>query len=647
MLRMEMYVSCIKIFGVPIVPPLMTDEKKQQMKEFKEKAMAFENKLKGKRISLDSGVMTASVEMQKLDNYESPTNVLKEIAYCDANGINTIPTENKMETESSVSPETPTLVSEEKHILKDSVFDKNLLSKKADNVSLNGKSCDSLNSKQESNHILTISNLTIRDGEYLNDNSLSNKQSSIIKSENVATVENSCGTLISKQESTKLLTVTNANCNDKYNATIEQTPRLRTNSYTLSSPSPIMVAFLNSQVQQQLIEPKGLENNVNSTKESKSEPCMSYAVNNCDENILKVKSISLHSVPDSFNNQAVINNLAKYKQLSITDKHIEDQTIFDQSQLDERGSVTTIGTNFSNDESIVGSVVTICNENDRTSSPMTYSKSIKNCCCRHSDDEYSLCSNNTQYQTPEELNLEVERLRIEKLDIEKRHQDELAYLIKKQREEQEQIAVRYYLITRSTSGMSLDDSEYSVYSSKHMKSNSLSSSIISNCSSNKNLVSSSPRPKTPSNSPLLQQNIKFYHRIRGSLGARWSRAPSEVEHSAATIINAGVRGYLTRRLLRTEKAQLLKKTILDSLKTALVMHMELKKQKPTESDLELHRRIINQLTTACYDLNDLILGSIHERMIIIRSDRERLMAVKMRRRSSSGLITKLSRSSKQ
>jgi len=36
-------------------------------------------------------------------------------------------------------------------------------------------------------------------------------------------------------------------------------------------------------------------------------------------------------------------------------------------------------------------------------------------------------------------------------------------------------------------------------------------------------------------------------------------------------------------------------------------------------------------------LNDLILGSVQERMTVIRGDRERLMAVKMRRKSSSAL----------
>jgi len=583
----------------------MTNDKRQEMKKYKELAMAYEHKLKGKRVSLDSGVMITSTELQKLENFESPTSVIREPVYCDLNNTDKIAIQKTMKTDGSISPETPTIVSEEEERNLNS-FNRTSLNIKPDNVSLITNSCDMLIPKPESTQNLTVTNSTIHDNNNLNYCS-PEKELINTKAETISKTESSCDILIPKQEVTHLLAVSLSNIPDKHNTTVEQISRLRSNSYTLSSPSPIMVAFLNSQVQQQLNEPKNLENN----KESKSEPSSVYVANECNDNILKPKSISLHSVPKSFHKQELMANLVKYRDPNVNNGHADDEVISDQKQ-DERGSVTTIGTNLSNDES----VITVFNSNsyENNSSPSSITcKSVKHCCCRHSDDEYSFSSNNIHYKTPDELNLEAERLRIAKLDIEKRHQEELSDLIKKHREEQEQIAVRYYLVSQSTSGMSLDDSECSEsLSSKQVKSYSSSiqtsmavtndksilsdtSSIISNCSINTNLASSSPRQKTPSRSPLLHQNIKFYHRIRGSKMARWTKAPTEVENSAATIINAGVRGYLTRRLLRTEKAQLLKKTILDSLKTALIMHMELKKQQPTESDLELHRRIINQV----------------------------------------------------
>ncbi|KAL4119379.1 hypothetical protein QTP88_012190 [Uroleucon formosanum] len=651
-LRTDMYVSCIKIFGVPIVPPLMTDQKRNEMKEYKEKAIAYEHKFKGKRISLDSGVMTASTEMQKIENFESPTTLLKETVYCDINNTNKSTILNGMKTDDSISPETPTLISEEdEHNFNDSSSNKEPINK-SDSVGLTENSDNTLIIQQSFNCNLTVKNLTIPNENNLNDKCLYNELS--IKSENQHSIQNSCDTLVLKKEPTQLLTLTNTTFHVDGDNVIstKQIPRLRSNSYTLSSPSPVMVAFLNSQVQQQLMEPKSLENNINHTKKSKSEPI--NITNDFDDKILKARSLSLNSVPKSFHKQELINNSIKPSFNKYTENIISDQKQY------ERGSLTTVGTNFSNDESIGESVITVFNGNsfDNNSSPNSLTcKSTKHCCCRHSDDDYSLSSSNMHYKTLEELNLEAEHLRITKLDIERRHQEELSNLIRKQREEQEKIAVRYYLVSQSTSGMSFDGSECSESISKQISSSPSSiqsgitvtndksiqsdtSSIISSCSVNKSLICSSPRQRISPRSPYSQQNnIKFYHRIRGGLTAKWTKAPTEVENSAATIINAGVRGYLTRRLLRTEKAQLFKKTILDSLKTALIMHMELKKQQPTESDLQLHQRIINQLTTACYDLNDLILGSVHERMSVIRGDRNRLMAVKMRRKSSLTLVT--------
>lgn len=587
----------------------MTSEKRREMREYKEKAMAYEQKIKGKRVSLDSGVMITSTEMQKLDNYESPTNIIKEPTFCNVKNTIKFTKQDSIKTDSSNSSETPTLASGEEDnntiSLNDSSLNKESTNINSHNIRLKNNFCDILTLKQESTHDLTLTNSSIHNEDISNSSPLDN-ESINVKSENISLVNNSCDT----QNTVNNFTVNNSTGHNEDILTTKQIPRLRSNSYTLSSPSPIMVAFLNSQVQQQLLEPKSVDNNIKHTNKSKSEPLSIYVTNDCNDNVFKTKSVSLQSVSGPFTNQKLTNELVKN---NYQNEPTNDKIICDQSQ-DGKGSVTSVGTNFSYDESVVGSVKTVFHgnsyENNSTPNSVTC-KFTKHCCCKHSDDEYSLSSNNIHYKTPEELNIEAERLRIEKLDIEKRHQEELSSLLKKQREEQEQIAVRYYLISKSSSGVSLNDSECSELFSKQYKCHSPSTqseiltnndrsifsdtSIISNCSTNKNLVCSSPRQKTPSRSPYLQQNIKLYHRMRGGLTTRWTKAPTEVENAAATIINAGVRGYLTRRLLRTEKAQLLKKTILDSLKTALIMHMELKNQQLTESDLELHQRIINQV----------------------------------------------------
>ncbi|KAJ8930992.1 hypothetical protein NQ314_016162 [Rhamnusium bicolor] len=61
---------------------------------------------------------------------------------------------------------------------------------------------------------------------------------------------------------------------------------------------------------------------------------------------------------------------------------------------------------------------------------------------------------------------------------------------------------------------------------------------------------------------------------------------------AASIIGAHVKGYLTRRLLKTERVQTLIDTIKDALMCALQLHNA---ENIDESDVELHRRLINQV----------------------------------------------------
>lgn len=61
---------------------------------------------------------------------------------------------------------------------------------------------------------------------------------------------------------------------------------------------------------------------------------------------------------------------------------------------------------------------------------------------------------------------------------------------------------------------------------------------------------------------------------------------------AASVIGAYVKGYLTRRLLRTERVQALINTIKDALICALQLHSA---DNIDESDVELHRRLINQV----------------------------------------------------
>lgn len=92
-------------------------------------------------------------------------------------------------------------------------------------------------------------------------------------------------------------------------------------------------------------------------------------------------------------------------------------------------------------------------------------------------------------------------------------------------------------------------------------------------------------------------------------------------------VSARVKGFLTRRLLRTERVQGIIKTIRDTLEFALYFHAEtpIKTGKVTPAEANLHKRILMQLTSACYDFHDIFFKLFKaEQMAIISHDRRLL-----------------------
>ncbi|XP_034240316.1 uncharacterized protein LOC117644796 [Thrips palmi] len=108
------------------------------------------------------------------------------------------------------------------------------------------------------------------------------------------------------------------------------------------------------------------------------------------------------------------------------------------------------------------------------------------------------------------------------------------------------------------------------------------------------------------------------------------------KHQAASKIQAGVRGYLTRRLLKTERVQNCITTIRDTIVCALQLQRECAPHVEP-SDLQLHGRLIQQLSAACEDLHHIFMGlPVKRRMAIIAADRERLRIRTPRSQSSLG-----------
>ncbi|XP_046663787.1 uncharacterized protein LOC124356683 isoform X1 [Homalodisca vitripennis] len=119
---------------------------------------------------------------------------------------------------------------------------------------------------------------------------------------------------------------------------------------------------------------------------------------------------------------------------------------------------------------------------------------------------------------------------------------------------------------------------------------------------------------------------------------------SDKEQTAAVKITAWARGYLTRRLLKTEKVQQIIDVIKESLTCAFSLQCESQLRR---NDLELHERLAHQLSAALNELWSVISAPVAKRMAIIAADRERLKKPLSRPSSAISAATKKSLLRKQ
>ncbi|XP_075755506.1 centriolar coiled-coil protein of 110 kDa isoform X4 [Pelodiscus sinensis] len=90
-------------------------------------------------------------------------------------------------------------------------------------------------------------------------------------------------------------------------------------------------------------------------------------------------------------------------------------------------------------------------------------------------------------------------------------------------------------------------------------------------------------------------------------------------------ITALAKGFLTRRLMQTEKLKYLRQTVKDTMEfiTNFQSEAPLKKGTVSAQDASLQERVIAQLRAALYDIHDIFfIMEVSERMNILRHDRE-------------------------
>ncbi|XP_066901900.1 uncharacterized protein Cp110 isoform X2 [Halyomorpha halys] len=130
-----------------------------------------------------------------------------------------------------------------------------------------------------------------------------------------------------------------------------------------------------------------------------------------------------------------------------------------------------------------------------------------------------------------------------------------------------------------------------------------------------------------------EQNGHYTHfNNKVSLLSDVSNEIDEEKGKAAMIIQAAARGFLVRRLMKTQKIKDLKVIIKEAVLCAWNLYGE---QAVSPADVQLHERIIQQVTAACYELHSIFCNwSTTDRMALIKSDREKLKYPKPKFRPS-------------
>ncbi|NXI57173.1 CP110 protein, partial [Chloroceryle aenea] len=126
----------------------------------------------------------------------------------------------------------------------------------------------------------------------------------------------------------------------------------------------------------------------------------------------------------------------------------------------------------------------------------------------------------------------------------------------------------------------------------------------------------------PSGSGVIKTSVS---RPSNRIKTRWTQVFSPEIQMKFDKITAVAKGFLTRRLLQTEKLKHLKQTVKDTMDFIKSFQSEapLKRGSVSAQDASLHERVMAQLRAALYDIHDIFFTmGASERMNILRHDRE-------------------------
>ncbi|NXA38508.1 CP110 protein, partial [Eudromia elegans] len=126
----------------------------------------------------------------------------------------------------------------------------------------------------------------------------------------------------------------------------------------------------------------------------------------------------------------------------------------------------------------------------------------------------------------------------------------------------------------------------------------------------------------PSGSGVIKTSVS---RPSNRIKTRWTQVFSPDIQIKFSKITAVAKGFLTRRLMQTEKLKYLKQTVKDTMEFIKNFQSEapLKRGSVSAQDVSLHERVMAQLRAALFDIHDIFfIMEASERMNILRHDRE-------------------------
>ncbi|XP_065226574.1 uncharacterized protein LOC135849871 [Planococcus citri] len=532
------YVSCIKIGNSPIIPPLLDECRREEMRYYRQLAVSLQNRFKSQDTSSDTGVTSSSESLPTEKELVSRMDPLDDMKTDDLDGV------------------------------------------ELEHLDLDGSDSDDASHEPSDSFTFAETNVS---------NTFDERGDSFTLAEN---------NLSSTRE--------------------------RSNSYTLETPSPVLLAFIRS------LQEKQQDNDQSQdifTDTELGTPTMAEQASGTE--CLKEKtrrSLWAVHLPSSKPGETLTQSTSLPNSNYVSPSRMVKRS---SSQSEDDGSVYH-DTYVSNDEDTeyVDKIEQQLTENDitPTKSPVPFNandsfakdfnlldisfRSRDTDIGRESVGTFSNCSsvslgkfmpsvdNKKSIECGGEAEQEAFTYFHEQLKL--KHRQQLAQLLQVQQREHDMLKEQFLKISRPSScvNVSPPSTPLAVYS--HHK--SPNKSIVLDESISTQLL---PIPNS-SSSP----------KKRSTSG----QSPIHRRHQAASKIQAGVRGYFTRRLFKTSKVVLLVQTIKDCLVTAVSLQNE---TNLGLSELDLQNRLLQQLTTACNELNDIFSLPVKERLAIIAEDREK------------------------